>query len=97
MKTMMTPADHRAVGVCTTCADLSGCGFRQRVEGPIWNCNEFAPELAATRKVTPSLEGGSGDTTSASRFRGICTNCDHRGSCHHATVVGGVWHCQEYL
>ena len=84
-------------GLCATCNNKPDCAhFKAR--GPVHQCEEYdgyqeprgrIEHIATTKK-------GNGNGQEATKFKGLCVNCDHRETCVNANLEGGVWHCEEY-
>jgi len=93
---MLTAADTRAMGICSTCNSMELCTSRRTWIGPVHHCEEFddcvdspsrPARLAIVTTNEPETDGG---------LFGICVNCAHRETCTFPKVEGGIWHCEEY-
>ncbi len=90
--------DH---GLCMTCNNARGC-FYLSSRGPALFCELFddyvRPELR-TVKVSPGVETSASLATAeddASKYEGLCVNCENRQNCTHSKPAGGIWHCEDY-
>jgi hypothetical protein len=93
---MLTAADTRALGICSTCNFMESCTKRRTWIGPVHHCEEFddhaeAPSRPARLEVVTADEPEIDDG-----LAGICVNCAHRGTCTLPKAEGGIWHCEEY-
>ena len=85
-------------GLCATCNNAPTCTHRINARAPVLQCEEFDGYQAATPKTesVPVPKKGNGNDKEGRQFKGLCVNCDHRETCPHADLEGGVWHCEEY-
>ena len=90
-------------GLCMTCNNAPSCFHRAR-RGPALFCELFddyvRPELRTIKRiVSPVPETAAALRTGdedASRYEGLCVNCENRQTCAHPKPTGGVWHCEDY-
>jgi hypothetical protein len=87
-------------GLCVSCATAETCSYRTNSRGPVHFCEEFDSglPLAQTkfRKITTPISHTK-HPVDAEGLKGLCVNCDNRGTCSHARTESGVWHCENYL
>ena len=82
--------------LCSTCKHAEACGGRSTLEHPIFFCElfeVFAPRPVLTLAAAPEPS----DSRDASKYKGLCVNCENRTTCTSPKPEGGVWHCEEYL
>ena len=90
-------------GLCMTCNNVPGCYHHAR-RGPALFCELFdgyAPpgeRIISARAMPPAKPSVARHATEekASKYTGLCVNCDHRQTCTHQKPEGGVWHCEDY-
>ena len=83
--------------LCSTCNHKSICGTRSTPQRPILFCEEFDAFLplstsAGGKTVSPKPP----DKQDATRYKGLCANCENRETCVMHKDEGGIWHCEEY-
>ena len=90
------PKVRKGDGLCVTCNNEPVC-THDKSGGPVMQCEEFdgyeTPAPRIEHIPTPKKGNGNGHE---GRYKGLCTNCDHRATCANAGLEGGVWHCEEY-
>ncbi|GAG40851.1 unnamed protein product, partial [marine sediment metagenome] len=92
-----------ASGLYMTCNNAPSCFHRAR-RGPALLCETFDDYVPPTvrigdRVTTPTAEPSmavSAAEEDASKYAGLCMNCDRRRTCRHPKPAGGVWHCEDY-
>jgi hypothetical protein len=93
-----------SAGLCITCNNSPGCGFR-RIRGfDAIFCETFdgdgaSPQMDLRRRIqTPPTAANVPATEEPAtvRLAGLCVNCEHRDECTFPKPEGGVWHCEEY-
>lgn len=93
---MLTAADTRALGICSTCNFVETCASRRTWIGPVHHCEEFDDSEGKPSRP-PSLSVVKADEPEANVGAiGICVNCVHRETCTLPKAEGGIWHCEEY-
>lgn len=85
--------------LCSTCSDYPQCSSDAR--RPVLFCEQYddfvpAPERNINPKPIPEVKSAPYSEPEEFQFKGLCINCDHRGTCPFARREGGVWHCEEY-
>ena len=99
------PEDLKNQGLCSTCKNAPNCMYLKDKEQPVWYCNEFCLDDAPCKKIplttmAPTSSESKGAVTkgngSASKYKGLCVDCNHRETCVLSSTPGGVWHCEEY-
>ena len=103
----LTEEFEARVGICTNCRHQSTCTFPGCADKPKLFCEEFECLGASCAEAESGLgilntkpaamvkEQDAGETD-ASKYLGLCVNCDNRESCNHPKPAGGVWYCEEY-
>ena len=90
---------HR--GLCSTCKNALSCTFPRDPDKPALYCEEFEIEkpapIGAARKEKPqAAEPYVTERKDATKFIGLCSDCENRQTCVFPKPEGGVWHCEEY-
>jgi hypothetical protein len=83
-------------GLCATCNNAPGCTLKEGKDGPVYQCEEFDGYQPAPAKIEPIAAPKKGNGKEARQYKGLCVNCEHRETCAHADLEGGVWHCENY-
>ena len=83
--------------LCSTCNRTGTCGTRSTPQRPILFCEEFdafvpVSTSAGGKTVSPKSPGKQ----DATRYKGLCVNCENRETCTIQKDEGGIWHCEEY-
>jgi hypothetical protein len=86
-------------GLCISCDLAENCMHRTANKSAVQFCEEFTEALnapihqlrQAPMHLTPKEE-----IQIPSGLKGLCVNCDLRGTCLHASAEAGVWQCEEY-
>jgi hypothetical protein len=97
----------RRTDICQTCIHVSECVHYQqrRHQGEsILHCENFddRPVFHVMEGKTLETARPSGKPSTAGtayirgRMKGLCVNCERRGSCGFPIRDAGVWHCEEY-
>lgn|GEM_PF-313533 len=86
-------------GLCATCTEAPHCVYARNATAPILFCEMF-DEGKPVEQVEPekpqSSPQHSREEKPAGQLKGLCINCEHRGTCTFPKPEGGVWHCEEY-
>jgi hypothetical protein len=96
----VAPKKKEYRGLCTTCKNAPTCTYPRDPDRAVLQCEEFEgyePLEVGTqrRNVSPSYSA-SAQSEDSSKYKGLCVNCEKRGSCTFPKSEGGVWHCEEY-
>ena len=81
--------------LCSTCNHAEICGTRSTPQRPIFFCELFEV-FSAPPAVTPAAAAELPGRQDVGKYRGLCVNCENRGTCALPKAEGGVWHCEEY-
>lgn len=100
---MIMPESVQAVGLCYTCNNSPTCVYRAG-RGPALFCELFddyvAPPLGRNGERASQADNPATAVRAAaedvSKYAGLCMNCEHRRSCAHSQLTGGIWHCENY-
>ncbi len=91
-------------GLCMTCNNAPSCFHRAR-RGPALFCETFDDYVPSDSRFNFRTQTVVADSPvaldvaqqeDASTYAGLCINCDHRRTCRHPKLPGGVWHCEDY-
>lgn len=91
------------VGLCSTCNNVSFCGFRSRRGFDALFCDMFdiSPNGHGRKEGLSEFKSSAMEvmpyaSSPANNLKGLCYNCDNSKSCMLYRDDGGVWHCEEY-
>jgi hypothetical protein len=94
---MLSIAEVRSVGLCSTCINRPDCVYRMSRGTDAQYCEMFdcgnGASLAQTVTLVTRVEPQVREQTS---LKGLCVNCENRDSCTLPKAESGVWHCEEY-
>jgi hypothetical protein len=89
--------------LCGTCKYSLHCAFHRDHRFPVYHCEEFefkeeslAPVEERDRPAAEASRDAGATEGSATRYRGLCADCENRAGCMFAKPEEGVWHCEEY-
>ncbi|MBU0717455.1 MAG: hypothetical protein KJ749_04330 [Planctomycetes bacterium] len=90
-------------GLCMTCNNEPSC-FHHARRGPALFCETFDDYVSVTVRIGDRMTSPSADASmairaaegDATKYTGLCMNCDHRRTCGHPKPAGGIWHCEDY-
>ena len=99
----MSPKATRS-GICSTCKHAPTCCYQKDPRRPVLQCEEFEPDEPPPRErpakqasLPRSSEVGRGPRKGKlGNLKGLCVDCDNRGTCMYPKPESGVWHCEEY-
>ncbi len=92
----MTHAGADFKDLCTTCNNPPVCDSTRAGRRPVYFCEQFddvtppKPVLKSRKPRNSSPDPPNG------KYKGICSNCDHRTDCLNSCTEGGIWHCEDY-
>jgi hypothetical protein len=92
--TMAASARRQYRDLCSTCKHAAACGGRSTPERPIFFCEEF--EVSGPAAPSPPERPAESSPAAPGDYKGLCMNCEDRGTCTIPKPEGGVWHCEEY-
>ena len=81
-------------GLCSTCNNAPSCFHRAR-RGAALYCELFDNYVADPTNDLPASTPAA-RVVASNGYRGLCMNCEHRGTCRHPRPEGGIWHCENY-
>lgn len=90
-------------GLCMSCNNAPSCFHRAR-RGPALFCEMFDDYVPGTLRIGDRVTSPSADASmavraadeDATKYAGLCMNCDQRRTCGYPRPAGGVWHCEDY-
>ncbi len=92
-------------GLCRTCIHASVCMYREKMEKPVIQCEEFSSDgEKCVESASENLASAAANTSNkieqndqqAKKYKGLCIDCKHRLNCLLSHSPSGVWHCEEY-
>ena len=91
-------------GLCSNCKNAPTCTYPRDSRWPVRQCDEYecieSSPAVATHKDMLTATGPQGSPgakeKSASKYVGLCSNCENCATCTFPRPEGGVWQCEEY-
>lgn len=90
------PAGVPGLGLCSSCAQQSGCTYFHAETPAALECDEYEPAVMSDLRRARLGEPLTHNDGAIERSAGLCSSCTARPTCTFPLPEGGVWHCQEY-
>ena len=90
-------SNSSGLGICTTCNHMPTCLFLKVARNPVWFCDEFTSDSAASSAKIAALPELEVKARSNEKLDwGLCSNCAELEKCAYRALGKAVLHCEEY-
>ncbi|MCX6826174.1 MAG: hypothetical protein NTV06_02735 [candidate division Zixibacteria bacterium] len=91
--------------LCSTCDNTTVCVYREAQSGAVLQCEEYSQIASSVDSLSQDQalrfsqrrEPVNIETIDRLALKGLCINCEEKGSCTFSRPDEDIWHCEEYL